>query len=375
MRIVRRTKPWTTKPLDCGSSFPVSDAIMVNFRDAFSYSSCSRCIYSLVMETQYSGDTVLLVFPDGTGPALLSAMIAGIPYNRVHELNYGPAEVRLDITMDSTKALLKSGALTEDYKTILAEGRQELKRLRSLKPEDVVSVKDKKLEEDRLEMEAYANQVEKKRRVKDEQDRKAREARAREIEDDRQRRREEKGLNANEGDTIFPVLLGAGALGAAGAVSLFGGEENDEKETLVSGEKGVEITNATAILLPGPGLDVETVKRQVGDILDIRGGPFRHVDNDFRPPTFVASRNETRGYVPFGSNYEGTPDASTQRVNGDRLATFSAPTKTRDPVKVAEEAMKEYLEMDDGGSEWLLMISDIMHEEDDIDGQSRGLSP
>lgn len=43
-----------------------------------------------MLETQYSGDTVVLVFPDGTGPALLSAMIAGVPFNRVHELEYQP---------------------------------------------------------------------------------------------------------------------------------------------------------------------------------------------------------------------------------------------------------------------------------------------
>jgi hypothetical protein len=209
-------KRWTIKPLACGNSFPVSDAITLTFLSVLIATVSHTLAHSLllVMETQYSGDTVLLVFPDGTGPALLSAMIAGIPYNRVHELNYSPGEVRLDITMESTKALLKSGVLTEDYKAILAEGRQELKRLRSMKSEDIISVKDQKLEDDRLEMEAYAKQVEKKRRAKDEQDQLAREARARKIEEDRQRRREEKGLSADDSDANIPVLLGAGTLGA-----------------------------------------------------------------------------------------------------------------------------------------------------------------
>ena len=49
----------------------------------------SDFILYIVLETQYSGDDILLIFPDGTSPALLSCMIAGIPYNRVHELEFG----------------------------------------------------------------------------------------------------------------------------------------------------------------------------------------------------------------------------------------------------------------------------------------------
>ena len=52
-----------------------------------------------IMETQFSGDTILLVFPDGTSPALLMCLIAGIPLNRVHEFNFDPGEIRYNITM------------------------------------------------------------------------------------------------------------------------------------------------------------------------------------------------------------------------------------------------------------------------------------
>ena len=185
------------------------------------------------METQYSGDTVLLVFPDGTGPALLSAMIAGIPFNRVHELNVRPGEIRLDVNMKSTKALLNSGTLmpTEDYKAKLAEGRQELKRLRSIKSGDIVSVKDQKLEDDRLEMEAAAKQRETNRLAKDKSDHLARETRAREIQEERQRRRQRTEADI---DNTGPVLVGTGAVGVtAAAVAMFSGSSDGGKDDVV----------------------------------------------------------------------------------------------------------------------------------------------
>jgi len=156
-----------------------------------------------VLETQYSGDTVLLVFPDGTGPALLSCLIAGIPLYRVHELEYKPGEVRLDISYESTRRLL-DGPSTE-YLEIIQEGKEELERLKSLDPDAVVNVKDlryeqeRKAEEDRSKQRAEQlsrereeeerKRVERLNQIKQEQERKnmerineAREARRREEE-------------------------------------------------------------------------------------------------------------------------------------------------------------------------------------------------
>jgi len=380
MKTAHRMKRWIIKPLDFGNSFHVSRDILMRFRlpEAMVRQALSRSTPSTVMETQYSGDTVILIFPDGTGPALLSAMIAGIPLNRVHELNYRPGEIRLDINVKSTKALLNSGTLSsEDYKTIVAEGRQELKRLRSMKPEEVISVKDRKLEEDRLEMEAAARQRETKRRAKDEQDQLARETRAREIEEDRQRRREEQGLSVDGSEDNNPVLIGVGAVGAsAAAAALFSGGPEDDKKASDAGDKPVEVSNAAATSLPDPRLDVEFMERPlIYNLGDRKDGPLPHGDEDYFMPPVFASRNETDGLTPFGSDGED----ARQRINGDRLATFPSPRKPRDPVKAAEQAMKEYMESDDGASEWLQMMSDIMLEEDDdddyTDEEPQGLRP
>lgn len=91
-----------------------------------------------VLETQFSGDEVLLIFGDGTSPALLSALMAGLPLNKVHELNFQPGEIRYDITRD--RVLLSYSSVSEpataekfkseEYKAMIDRGRKTLKELR-----------------------------------------------------------------------------------------------------------------------------------------------------------------------------------------------------------------------------------------------------
>lgn len=76
---------------------------------------------AIVLETYYSGDTILLIFPDGTGPALLSSLIAGIPLNRVHEVQYSPGEIRLDVTYESVISSMNKYALNYDENYGIAE--------------------------------------------------------------------------------------------------------------------------------------------------------------------------------------------------------------------------------------------------------------
>ena len=82
-----------------------------------------------VLETQFSGDTILLIFGDGTSPALLLALIAGIPLNRVHELEYKPGEIRYDVTRDAVLASMPSEK-SADYLVKISRGKETLKELR-----------------------------------------------------------------------------------------------------------------------------------------------------------------------------------------------------------------------------------------------------
>eukprot|EP00978_Attheya_sp_CCMP212_P003573 scaffold7494_cov55-Attheya_sp.AAC.5 len=82
-----------------------------------------------LLESTFSGDTIVLVFPDGTGPALLTALIGGIPLNRVHELNFNPGELRFDVNYENAWATLPESP-SREYLETLDRGRQQLKVLR-----------------------------------------------------------------------------------------------------------------------------------------------------------------------------------------------------------------------------------------------------
>ena len=97
-------------------------------------------------ESQFSGNTICFVFPDGTGPALLSCMIAGIPYNLCHRLDYAPGEVRLDVNFETTRALFQQKKDDPAYQLVLEKGEKELAVLRN--KEVLVSVKDQRIEEE-----------------------------------------------------------------------------------------------------------------------------------------------------------------------------------------------------------------------------------
>lgn len=198
-----------------------------------------------VLETLYSGDTVLLIFPDGTGPALLSCLIAGIPLNRVHELQFRSGEIRFDVDYNSINALA-SRQPSQAYYDILDRGRAELKQLRE-NPDLLRNIKDLKYEEERLEeerreLEAKREEEAKKKELEmqmkkeeaekreSERQRKKEEAKQKELE--RQRKREERlQMQNNDGESsldVGGVGIAAAVLGGAAAVSsMFGGEETD----------------------------------------------------------------------------------------------------------------------------------------------------
>ena len=158
---------------------------------------------------------MLVVFPDGTGPAALSCLIGGISLNRCHELEYAPGEVRTDIDYKSVNALA-SQQPSQTYLETIEQGRVELKQLRA-NPDALRNVKDLKYEEER-EKERLELEVKKKEKAKEE-----------ELE--RQRKKEE-GLQMQQNSADGSTLGIAGAVVAAGAVAIgfLGGSDDDECE-------------------------------------------------------------------------------------------------------------------------------------------------
>jgi len=110
-----------------------------------------------LQETRTAGETILVIFPDGTGPALLSCMIAGIPYSEVHALEFKPGELRLDITRQSITEMYEARKDDPAYLATIEDGKAKLKELRQMNAKDFsVSFKDSKAIE-REEEENRAN--------------------------------------------------------------------------------------------------------------------------------------------------------------------------------------------------------------------------
>lgn len=133
-----------------------------------------------LQESRTAGDVILIIFPDGTGPALMSCMIAGVPYKDVHALEFEPGEVRLDVTPESIKALYEARKDDPKYLEVLEKGKVQLAELRSQKT--MVSLKDLREEEAQEEIElayqrkkqADAQQEAKKKQEQEERQRQIR---------------------------------------------------------------------------------------------------------------------------------------------------------------------------------------------------------
>jgi hypothetical protein len=278
-----------------------------------------------ILESQFSGETILFIFPDGTGPALLSAMMAGIPYNRVHELEFGPGEVRFDVTMDSTLALWKAKQLAEGeaYQAELKRGRENLKRLRATAKNGgtVVNLKDQKLEEERI---AIDKQMREKELMRDM-------ARKKEQERRLQRQRE---VEAQRGESsVSPtVVWGAAGIAVLGGVATLG----------VASERDAGVPDA--------------VSRDSSEAsgLSATGKPIPEVDR-------VASSGL------YASSTAGSRQPKVASDPSGILAAEIIIDKEVDPKNAADQAMEAYMNKDDGADDWLMSLSQIIEEADEDD--------
>lgn len=269
-------------------------------------------------ETQYSGDTILLVFPDGTGPALLSAMMAGIPYNHVHQLEFAPGEVRLDVTPESTRALYQARqADIADYLAMIEQGREQLPKLRAAK--NVQSLKDQKMEAEQRAIESAYREKERLRLEREEREDRARLERLQQAEELRQ-----------ASGTVSPTVVGAaGLMAVTGSVISLMTDERMQKDK-------------TTKKVPATGPSQSSV---------------------LEPPP--ATTDPNRLYGP------GPP----RIVNGDKKSAFVPPTPPPpkvDPREAAKRAMQEYLDQDDGGDAWLQSLANIIEEEEEEDDDDGG---
>ena len=280
-----------------------------------------------ILESQYSGDTILLIFPDGTGPALLSAMIAGIPYNRVHELEYSPGEIRFDVTMQSSLALWREKQSVDGkaYNEIMKTGRVALKDLRATHERGgtVTNLKDKQIEEDRISVETEYRMQQQERIEAELQKETLRLKRQNDLIENQRR--------TDKLDMGTKTALGVAAIVGAGTTTWYLSSNS---------------TTAAAIN------ESDTLHRH-DNISNVSGGLYS------TPLDFSLTQSDTsRDEVLLG------------QLNNNVVS------KTLDPKERAQIAMDEYMNRDDGSDNWLVSIAQIISEENvDEEGAIVGNRP
>ena len=301
-----------------------------------------------VLETQYAGDNIVLVFPDGTSPALLSAMIAGIPYNKAHLLEYEPGEIRLGVTRESISNFYE----TKKYASILDKGQKELQRLRSLDEDQLVSKKDEMIEQERIAMEEKLRQKENERRKLEEQERLTRMKRQKELEQQRQEQRLKRIQNVNgdpngsvdEPENWLPSILSIAALGGGLAVAGLSTSSDD-----IGDAGGKKASNTTTVEDDGP------------ERVEVSSKPSSlELENDTLASGSISEEELITSNVTLD-------DSTEDEVEEQEEQQQPPPPTEEDKIISAQEAMDEYLNQDDGGEAWLKAMEEIIDENDDDD--------
>ena len=298
-----------------------------------------------VCETNFSGDDVLFIFPDNTGPALLSCMIAGVPVNRVHELEWNPGEVRYDIGMESVLARLQGGP-SKEYAETIKQGKMQLANFRK-HPELMVNIKEKRLmeevqaEEDRArkakEAEIARNAAQEEKRAAVAKTEMARNAAQAERRAKMTRFREPRAVVRDEGDAgSLSDLMPVGVLGLAGAMATFNGGKEDQEST----EKKQVVATDTELytddnITAGEAIDSEGEEETPSELKAMEDLIDRH-------PIDIPEMTSDSFEALFKTE---------QQTEEERLA-------------LAAEAMDEYMKKDDGGDAWLQSVASIMEEEE-----------
>lgn len=252
-----------------------------------------------ILESQYSGETILMIFPDGTSPALLSVMMAGLPFRHVHELEYQPGEVRFDVTMDSTLSLWKQRKEDPVYWNTVERGRSILAELRDPEKTDspLLDLRTKKLEEERLAIDAEQAEIGHQKALANEK---------------REALRQRPYNNELQENHVDPMARIAGSVGIV-ALAAVAGLMNDRSEE----QPAVRLSES-----------IELKERKVTAIME-----------------------------------DIAANLSSKR-NGSQEAVVALSITEKEEAAAA--AMDDYMNRDDGLSDWLKSLNDIINDDEEM---------
>lgn len=283
------------------------------------------------METQYSGDNIVLIFPDGTSPALLSCLIAGIPLKDVHALNYLPGELRDGVNMDNTKQLFKKNVSSPQYTETLTRGKVELNDLYKEEGRRRLLA----AEEDSRALKSTPQIFESSKAVSSERE---------EMQRHRHRARKEDGTTEFE-----PDFFSMGA--AAGMVTMatwkFDTYDPDESEAA-----------------PGPILSFSDSAESPSPKLAYANATGASAVRETPADTSSSAKESISSSA---SNFDSVQMTAENLFDSDGMIipnTFVdvEVASKRERIEAAERAMEEYLSQGDGSDEWLDSMLDIMED-------------
>lgn len=370
-----------------------------------------------LLESRTSGENILLIFPDGTGPALLSCMIAGIPLNEVHCLHYAPGELRMDISRDSILELYQVKKNDPAYREALELGKGKLALLRQ-RGKDVLSLKDQRAEDQRLATEKAYRENEEVRLSKQASDMKLAAERRMQMRLEKLNNEKEEG-NTNNSDLAqsqspeipSSLLAAAGGVSIVGLTVALGMGPKDGKENMDQGQPvsapltpvtlGPNGTAAVSSLTPPENGDSRTVISTRSDSTTDERREKNNNDPN-RARTILSEDQEE----PKASNAKvlqqhqqsdgDSKDADHHNAIQEELGNLEARQGAMDDflkqeesydlglnldvneelgkLETAQRAMDNFLDMDDGAADWLRVLADIRdepdHGDDDDDGNN-----
>jgi len=306
-----------------------------------------------VLETQYSGDEILLIFPDGTSPALLSCLIAGIPLKDVHAFHFEPGEVRIDVTMKSTLQSYAARKTAPQYTRTLEMGQEQLTILRKeqtmlaraqeaprtlLVPSKapVSPPRQEVVNDDQKEQSGVEDSIAKRKQ--------AALKRRQTYVNDSFKRSQEAFVNDDAVDyPKFSDYMPVASLGAIASLAMWRPprEEGETPTREAVAREASPVASLAYANSTGPTMMTPMVKTSV-----LEDKPGQATQNSLSLASPTINEEISALSTEVGSNvFENKPVLSRE-----------------ERINAANQAMEEYLERDDGGDDWLLSLKNILDE-------------
>jgi multidrug efflux pump subunit AcrA (membrane-fusion protein) len=322
-----------------------------------------------LLETSLSGDDILLIFPDATGPAVLSALIGGIPLNRVHEHPFAPGELRLDVNYKSVRANWPSSP-SKEYTAAIARGQEHLKVLRNTDPDTILNVREQDYLREQLLAEKEAAKVQAKQEAAREEAKTKQRARQgqqeqvkrlgiqqREAEKEAERaERRANYVSASQGPMDAVSLLGLGL-----AAAMVAWKDNSENPSI--SDKESDTTGKVKLLSPtGSTPDHDQIPKYENEMI-IQSGDSRtepSLENRFGTGAALESLTEIhQELADLESKIEKAPIEIQGFKSGAQIKA--------ERLERAQQAMDQYMSSDDGGEAWLSVMLALAKEDDHDD--------